>query len=118
MDNLLAISPLKVFLIEVLFFASVLLLGVPLQKLIYFLRVLYVTLSRRPAAVPRVLKAAVPADEEWENVVGDLLEEHREFPSRAAANTWLRRQLLMSLPHLLLKAFKGRLASYLGRQVR
>ncbi len=61
---------------------------------------------------------AIRPDEEWENVVGDLHEEYRQLHSRVDADLWLRKQLLKSLPYLLLKAIKSRLASYFGERIR
>lgn len=121
MDNLQSVEPLGVLMKVALFFAAVFLLGLTLQKVFVFLRVLYVLYGLfpdRPTAIIRVFKVAIRPDKAWENVIGDLLEEYSQFPSKLDANLWLQKQLLESLPYLLLKAVKNRLASYFRERVR
>jgi phage-related protein len=66
----------------------------------------------------RLLGLISSCGEEQENIVGDLLEEFNEFPSRVRAHLWLYKQVLKSVLPLIYKTAKTRLASYLGERVR
>jgi len=55
---------------------------------------------------------------EREEIIGDLLEELNEFPSKLSAYFWLYKQVLRSALPLIYKNVKSRLASYFGVRIR
>lgn len=70
---------------------------------------------------PRIvvlIKLILPAGEEQDNIVGDLLEEFSLLDSKFKAHVWLYKQVLKSVMPLIYKNLKSRLASYFKERVR
>ncbi|MDQ1591611.1 MAG: hypothetical protein QOG71_2238 [Pyrinomonadaceae bacterium] len=70
------------------------------------------------ATLNRLLKLITSSSDEQENIIGDLLEEFNEYPSRLPAHFWLYKQVLKSVLPLIYKTARNRLASYFGERVR
>ena len=61
-----------------------------------------------------LLKDILPSGEELENLIGDLIEEYNEIPSRTEARRWLYKQLIKSVLPLVYETVKNKLSSRLG----
>lgn len=117
MDNMWGLQPLKVLVLEVSLLSFLLALIFKVLSSESFLDVLHVlraVLSGQPTAILGVLEVAIPSDEEWECIIGDLSEEYKQFPSRGRANLWLYKQVFKSFLPLLYKTIKARLTSLFG----
>jgi hypothetical protein len=70
-----------------------------------------------PRIVTFLLKLIIPSTEEQENLIGDLLEEYNQFPSKLSAHLWLYKQVLKSVLPLIYKSVKSRLAARFGERI-
>ena len=68
--------------------------------------------------VIRLCKLTFPCDEIQECIIGDLLEEYNQIPSKLKAHLWLYKQVLTSFFPLVYKNIKSRFASLLREQIR
>lgn len=88
---------------------------------------LYIDKANRPAQLdnldnePRVavwlLKHLLPSDEMQQYIIGDLLEEHNQFPSRRKAYFWLYKQIIKSVFPLIYKTIKSYLLHKIGKRI-
>ncbi|HEX8774911.1 MAG TPA: hypothetical protein VF735_15160 [Pyrinomonadaceae bacterium] len=53
-----------------------------------------------------------------EYIIGDLLEEYNQFPSRIKANLWLYKQVITSIFPLVYKTIKSHLVARFGERIR
>jgi hypothetical protein len=74
--------------------------------------------SRTPSLILDLLKIVIPADDELENIIGDLEEEYNQISPTSKANLWLYKQVLKSVLPLVYKNLKGRLSSYFKERIR
>jgi hypothetical protein len=72
----------------------------------------------KPKKILRRLLSLVLTEEEQETLVGDLLEEYSLFQSKREGRIWVFEQIVKSIPPLVYKNVKERLASYFGAGVR
>jgi hypothetical protein len=73
---------------------------------------------RQPNTAADLLQLVLPSSKEREYIIGDLIEEYSQFPSRLQAHLWLYKQVLKSVLPLAYQTLKSRLASYLGERIR
>lgn len=73
---------------------------------------------RRPNTAADLLQLILPSSKERENIIGDLVEEYSQFPSRLQAHLWLYKQVLKSVLPLVYKNLKSRLASLFDVRAR
>lgn len=66
----------------------------------------------------RILTLLLQSEEDRENIIGDLLEEHDQFYSKLHACLWLYQQVSKSALSLIYKNIKSRLAARLSDRIR
>jgi hypothetical protein len=75
-------------------------------------------LSNKLEPTKRLLKFAIAFDKAHESLIGDLLEEYYQFPSKLKAHLWLYKQILKSAWPLISKNIKSRFAARFRDRIR
>jgi hypothetical protein len=85
---------------------------------ILFLIFKSILLPSKANTIKRRLVRLVLIEEEMANIIGDLLEEYNQIPSRLKANLWLYKQVITSIFPLIYRTLKSRLAARFGERIR